>query len=105
MRTRKHVHSIAAALHPVRNPCLAHIPLAPSLAPMAQYGVSLKMVPTYSIDNTKAEWRVQDSEIIVVNGTQFVQLKKGKANRHGFPRLVFAKLDVDDRDKSWTRST
>ena len=66
--------------------------------------ITLKMVPTYSIGD-KAEWRVQDTELIKIDGAEFVQLKKGKANHHGFSRLVYAKLDLSEPDKSWTLST
>ena len=71
---------------------------------MARCDVTLKMIPTYSIGD-KAEWRVQDSELIEIDGAEYVQLKKGKANHHGFPRLVYAKLGLAEPDKAWTLST
>ena len=71
---------------------------------MAQDDLKLKMVPTYSLGK-KAEWRVQDAELIEIDGAEYVQLKKGKANHHGFSRLVFAKRGLPDQDKSWTLST
>ena len=64
---------------------------------MARCDLTLKMVATYLFGD-KAVWRVQDK----IHDTEFVQLKKGKANHHDFTCLVYATLALSDTDKAWT---
>ena len=66
--------------------------------------LALNFVPTFNLEGSKAEWKVHHSELIELNGTQYVELKKGKCNHHGFPRLVYTMAELDDKDWSLTSS-
>ena len=65
--------------------------------------LQLLRVPTLRLEDPKVEWRINESDIIDINGVPFVLLRKGRTSHSGFARLVYSMVGLEDR--TWTLST